>query len=108
MIAFVLNNNAVAAQIPGSNIATVTILPGASNPNTPNGFSPSSIFISAGQTVNWTNNDSVSHTVTSISQIFQSDIIRAGDSFFWTFDKPSYYKYYCQIHPFMSGAVVVD
>lgn len=84
------------------------ILNGASDPATPNAFSPSSLSIPAGQSVNWSNSDKVFHTVTSISQIFDSGILEPGKAFVWTFDKPGYYKYYCQLHPFMNGVIIVS
>lgn len=87
---------------------TVTILSGSSNPSQPVSYSPSILTTQAGQTVIWFNGDSVYHTVTSISQTFDSGIIIPGKDFSWTFNDASYNKYYCQIHPFMSGAIIVN
>ena len=87
---------------------TVTILNGSSNPAQPNAYSPSILTTQVGQTVVWFNGDSVYHTVTSISQDFDSGIIMPGMQFVWTFNDVSYNKYYCQLHPFMSGAIIVN
>lgn len=75
-------------------------------------FDPSEVTISAGQTVEWLNNDATEHTVTSYpdaSFTFDSAEVEPGDSYFLTFDAPGDYPYYCVIHGFgMSGVVHVQ
>lgn len=71
-------------------------------------YSPASITISAGQSVTWTNNDTVPHTVTAKDRdALQSGTIQPGDTFTQTFDTPGTYEYFCEFHSNMSGVVVV-
>lgn len=70
-------------------------------------FHPNVTTLVAGTTVTWTNNDSVSHTVTGIGGKFGSDALRQGQNFIYTFSAPGTYDYQCAIHPFMKGKIVV-
>jgi len=98
--------------------ATVNISAGAgSGPDcsqSNNCFSPDVINVAPGTTVTWNNNDKVSHTVTSgnpsdnqTGTIFDSSLIPAGHDFTFTFNNPGTYHYFCQVHPWMSGEVIV-
>lgn len=69
-------------------------------------FNPESITVSAGDTVRWTNMDSVDHTVSGPS--FESGILENGDSFEFLFTDPGVYDYSCSIHPSMKGTVTVE
>lgn len=68
-------------------------------------FNPESVTISSGDTVRWTNFDSITHTVTGTD--FSSGSLRDGDSFELSFTKEGVYRYYCSIHPSMEGVVIV-
>ncbi|MDX1449091.1 MAG: cupredoxin domain-containing protein, partial [Acidimicrobiia bacterium] len=57
---------------------------------------------SVGDTVRVVNNDDFSHTWTSTDQEFHSGTLRPGEEFFYTFEQPGTYSYFCQIHPEMS------
>jgi plastocyanin len=62
-------------------------------------FQPQAITVTAGETVTWTNPDSVAHTVTSgtadaLTNLFDSGSIAAGRSFSFTFTDPGTYQYY--------------
>lgn len=72
-------------------------------------FSPADIAVKVGDTVTWTNNDSVAHTVTETDSQTgpKSQNIEPGKSFVYTFDKAGTYKYDCSIHPSMTGTVTV-
>ncbi|MGH7241776.1 MAG: cupredoxin domain-containing protein [Candidatus Saccharimonadales bacterium] len=72
-------------------------------------FSPANIGVKVGDTVTWTNNDSVAHTVTETDGQTgpKSEDIEPGKSFVYTFDKAGTYKYDCSIHPSMTGSVTV-
>ena len=76
-------------------------------------FVPSSITITVGTKVTWTNKDSYAHTVTSGTPshptgLFDSGNINAGGTFSYTFDSTGTYQYYCKIHPdIMQGTVTV-
>jgi len=68
-------------------------------------FSPATVTIRAGQTVEWTNGDGVAHTV-DLSGVI-SNVLNRGDHYAQTFAAPGTYAYICSIHPFMHGTVVV-
>jgi plastocyanin len=71
-------------------------------------FNPASVTISAGDTVTWTNEDSVGHDVTG--DRFKSGDpggMQNGDTFEHTFDKAGTFDYVCTVHPGMEGAVKV-
>jgi plastocyanin len=77
-----------------------------------NSYNPNPIEIKVGDTVTWINNDSSPHTVTSSSNdgsiTFDSDVLRRGEMFSFTFDKEGQYPYLCTLHPSMVGTVVVS
>lgn len=68
-------------------------------------FNPQSIEISAGDTVRWTNKDTVEHTVNG--QTFGSGPIQTGQNYEFLFSTPGVYDYNCSIHPYMKGTVTV-
>jgi plastocyanin len=68
-------------------------------------FSPATVTIRAGQTVAWTNRDSVAHTV-DLSGVI-SNVLNRGDTYGQRFTSMGTYTYICSIHPFMHGTVVV-
>jgi len=71
-------------------------------------FDPETATVPAGTTVTWTNKDEIPHTVASSDKGFKgSSGLDTGDSYSYTFDKPGTYKYYCTLHPFMTGTIVV-
>ncbi len=70
-------------------------------------FVPAAVTVSAGNTVTWTNQDSVRHTVTSETGLFDSVRLSINDSFSYTFTDRGTFSYYCSIHPYMKGEVIV-
>jgi plastocyanin len=77
-------------------------------------FSPVSITVAVGTTVTWTNNDSVAHTVTSDTGVFDSGSITAtggysgGGTYSYTFTVAGTYNYHCTIHPMMTAKIIVQ
>jgi plastocyanin len=71
-------------------------------------FSPSVIKIPSGTTVTWSNEDQIIHTVTDLGGSFDSGLIQAGETWEYTFDSKDNYYYFCSIHPWMRGAVIVS
>lgn len=61
-------------------------------------FDPKTLSVSAGTTVTWTNQDSVTHTVTADDGSFDSKDLAQGAKFTFKFSKPGTYAYYCTIH----------
>ena len=100
--------------------ATVTNAPGSSTPGceeTAEGcFIPSPVTIEAGETVTWDNTEGATpHTATSggpggddQGAVWDSSLIMAGMSFSFTFDTAGTYDYFCMVHPWMAGSVVVE
>src|SRR6185503_14459524 len=70
-------------------------------------FAPAMAVVAAGSTVTWTNRDDVPHNVVSTDRKFKSPVLDTDGQFSHTFDAPGTYKYFCSIHPRMTGQVVV-
>jgi plastocyanin len=72
-------------------------------------FTPEEITVVIGvnNTVTWTNDDLIMHTVTSDSGLFDSGNLKTGASWSFTFNQPGTYSYHCSIHPWMLGVVNV-
>ena len=70
-------------------------------------FSPNTLTLPARATVTWTNHDDVPHNIVSTDQKFKSPVLDTDEQFSHTFDAPGTYKYFCSIHPKMTGQVVV-
>jgi plastocyanin len=70
-------------------------------------FTPATAAVPVGTTVTWTNHDDIPHTVVSPEQKFKSPVLDTDEKFSHTFEAAGTYKYYCSIHPRMTGQVVV-
>jgi amicyanin len=70
-------------------------------------FGPTKIRIQAGDTVTWTNQDGMPHTVTANDGSFDSPTLNRNGEFSKTFAEPGVYAYYCKFHPSMRGEVEV-
>lgn len=72
-------------------------------------FAPRALIVAPGTTVTWTNRDEEIHTVVSADghKAFKSPPLDTGDSFTVTFTTPGTYRYFCSIHPHMTGEVDV-
>ncbi|SHO45207.1 Blue (Type1) copper domain-containing protein [Nitrosotalea sinensis] len=108
---------------------TVTIPFGASNPHfeteAPFWYTPPILTIHVNDTIVWLNSDREVHTVTSGKGVdrgefsqgkmegkpdgyFDSGPFKPSQSLAFTFDKPGTFYYFCTIHPWMNGAIVVS
>ena len=71
-------------------------------------FDPATLTIKAGTQVVWTNNSNVPHTVTSDTGVFNTPgNLTENQTFKVIFSKPGRYTYYCNIHTYMTGVVIV-
>lgn len=70
-------------------------------------FSPSSITINIGDTVTWTNTDTIIHTTTSNTGLWDSGVMAPGATFSHTFTQAGTFNYLCTTHGF-TGIVVVQ
>ena len=96
---------------------SVTIPSGTSSPGceTSNAcYTPESVTISVGDTVEWDNVDTAAHTVTGGSPadgpsgVFDSSLVMGKAKYSHTFDKAGSYDYFCMVHPWMVGKVIVN
>ncbi|MEX0861661.1 plastocyanin/azurin family copper-binding protein [Nitrosopumilus sp.] len=76
-------------------------------------YIPFSVSVSVGEEITWSNDDSAAHTVTSglpgaPDGIFDSSLFMAGGTFSVTLDEPGEYPYYCMVHPWMTGIIIVN
>jgi plastocyanin len=86
----------------------VSIVSGAWQINTTQSYSPTIIQTSTGTTVTWTNNDNVVHTVTDVGGTFDSHLILPNNTWKYTFNNAGKYNYFCTLHPWMKGIVIVS
>lgn len=104
----------------GGNRSTPTPVPTPTGPTalvnmmTPGGYSfsfnPTTLTVSVGTTVIWTNRTTTPHTVTSDAGVFNSGLnnpIEAGFTYTFKFTKPGTYKYHCALHPTMTATIIV-
>jgi len=74
---------------------------------------PSVVTVGVGETVTWSNVDTAAHTVTSGTAadgpdgVFDSSLFMAGTTFDVTFDEAGTFDYFCMVHPWMAGQVIV-
>ena len=76
-------------------------------------FEPYLIKISVGDTVTWQNNDDAIHVVVSGDQnsgqttMFDSGFLKMTESFSFKFNSEGNFGYFCTLHPWMNGYVLV-
>ncbi len=70
-------------------------------------FGPKIATVKIGQTITWTNDDDIPHTVVATDKSFRSKVLDTGQSFSFTFTKAGQFAYFCSLHPMMTGKVVV-
>jgi len=99
--------------------ASVSLPTGSSVPgceDTNECYLPYEVTIEVGGEVTWSNDDSAAHTVTSGGAAtggpdgnFDSSLFMAGTTFSVVFDdyEEGEYPYFCIVHPWMSGVVIV-
>lgn len=77
-------------------------------------YIPDPITVNVGDVVEWTNYDSTAHTVSSGSPkdgadgIIYSDLMQPEKVFAFSFDESGSFPYFCTIHPWMEGLIVVN
>ena len=72
-------------------------------------YNPASLTVKVNTTVTWINKDDMDHTVTSLTNVFDSGVLHSGLSYSYTFTNTGTYPYSCQIHgPVMSGTIIVQ
>ena len=72
-------------------------------------FTPRTLTVKAGTEVTWVNHDDVPHTVVNVEQKFPgSPVLDTDRTYRVRLTKPGTYKYFCSIHPTMTGTIVVE
>jgi len=72
-------------------------------------FKSASLTINVGDTVIWTNKDSIKHTITSDTGTeLDSELLGNGETYSYTFNTAGTYNYHCTPHPSMKGTIVVQ
>jgi plastocyanin len=70
-------------------------------------FNPAELTVKAGTTVTWSNHDDIPHVVVSAGK-FRSKTMDTDDSYSFTFTTAGEYKYFCSLHPHMTGTIKVE
>ncbi|SVE01647.1 uncharacterized protein METZ01_LOCUS454501, partial [marine metagenome] len=93
---------------------TVENAAGSSTPGCePDCFLPATLTIAPGDTVEFVNNDNAAHTSTAGSPqdgpsgVWDSSLVMVGSSFTTPALETGEYPYYCAVHPWMAGLVIV-
>jgi plastocyanin len=105
------------AAAPGGGAVTLTILEGSSIQGSPD-YDPDELTVAAGSDVTVANQDTLPHTVTSgtsptdpnSAQLFDTSLINGGESATLSLAQVAagQYDYYCMVHPYMTGKLVVQ
>jgi len=74
---------------------------------TSSGYSPASLTVTNGSTVTWTNNDNITHTVTTDEGSINSGDIAPGSSYSKTFATAGTYTYHDTHNANMTGVLIV-
>jgi len=95
-----------------SPIFAITILKDSSTQGNPD-YEPDVAHVPKGNVVEWTNADTVAHTVTSsvdFGDTFNSNMINAGEKFALDTSKlaSGEYEYMCMVHPWMISTLVIE
>ena len=70
-------------------------------------FTPAELNLEVGDSVTWTNHDDIPHTIVSAGK-FRSKALDTDDSFTFTFTAAGDYRYFCSLHPHMTGMIKVE
>ena len=72
-------------------------------------FAPAAISIRAGRELTWVNEDDAPHTVqgSDPGSPLKSAALDTGDKYSVTLTKPGTYRYFCTLHPHMTGSISV-
>jgi plastocyanin len=73
-------------------------------------FQPNTLTVSIGTELTWVNEDDVPHIVVGVDSDspIKSKPLDTDDRYSITLTKPGTYKYFCSMHPHMTGTIVVE
>jgi hypothetical protein len=70
-------------------------------------YTPATLTVHLGDTVTWTNNGPTEHTATANDGSFDTGLLQKGAGASHTFTHAGTFTYFCKIHPFMHGTIIV-
>lgn len=70
-------------------------------------FVPATVHVKPGEAVEWINDDIDAHSVDSSDRAFSSGGLDTHDTWTHVFTSPGSFAYFCDLHPYMKGTVVV-
>jgi len=72
-------------------------------------FAPTAMSVRAGQELTWMNEDDAPHTVlgSDPGSPLKSPALDTGDRYSVTITRPGTYRYFCSLHPHMTGSINV-
>ena len=70
-------------------------------------FVPATITVTPGTAVTFVNDAEEPHTVTANDKSFDSEGLDTNQKFTHTFAKAGTYMFFCEVHPYMHGTVIV-
>jgi plastocyanin len=106
-LSFGCGSSSPSSPTPSPSGTTVSIVMNSAGLTT-NAYSPNPVTVAVGGSVTWRNNDTITHTSTSNTGLFDSGPISAGGQFTRTFSTVGSFPYHCTIHPGMVGTVTVQ
>ncbi len=71
-------------------------------------FAPSTVTVTVGATVSWTNDDAQNHTATADDGTFDTGVVSNGTTKTVTFSTVGTFGYHCRIHSSMTATVIVE
>ena len=94
--------------------ATVSMAKGSQSADNPEFYVPTETTVKAGETVTWKNDDTAIHTATSGKDAtpdgkFDTSLVSPGQSSkpIAMPNEPGEYPYFCTLHPWMIGTIMV-
>ena len=70
-------------------------------------FTPQEVTIKPGESVTWSNVDGSPHAVAFKDGSAGIKLLLPGENFVRAFPQPGSYEYFCSIHNFMTGRIIV-
>ena len=70
-------------------------------------FRPDSVFVAAGDTLEWVNQDAFDHSATAVDKRFYSGVLVKGAKAVFVPSDTGSYPYRCHLHPTMEGTIIV-
>lgn len=70
-------------------------------------FAPAQLTVPVGTAVTWVNRDDIPHSIVATDKAFRSQALDTDDGYSFTFARPGTFEYFCGLHPYMTGTVIV-